>query len=398
MLPAAEVNSNAIGWVDAQLSAELLDIADRGESEAIEFKRKVPDQATTLAKEIAGFATSGSGRIFLGIEDDGTIVGVEGCQTHEGRLALRSRIEGIVKTVQPTVQPRLLFATSEATIVAVIEVPKGRQPIYYSRDIPYLRQMTATRPMTPDEVIAHIRSWDGARRPTAESRYLSDLAKFLIDVDVMLTDKRVRKLKPWAEHLRYEAGFLADQARAVAASAPASLADTEPLLDSMSDALDTLARERATLKGSSVEIFAAMDDIERLIAHIRARWVPPETFGDDTIQTVHDTIRAASKQLAGLARRVSEKEGRPKCDDAQEEAAQRGMELLRCASLGVSLGNEERMGDLKSIALRLRELETRQLYHDGGRSLKAIIDDIVELDGELQKYVAGMGEAYERVA
>ncbi|WP_420146471.1 helix-turn-helix domain-containing protein [Sphingobium sp.] len=99
-------------WIDAELSAQLAELADRGESDTAEFKRGLPEQASSLAKEIAGFATSRAGRIFLGVEDDGAIVGIEDCDTHDGRNRIRSRIEGIVKTVQPLVHVRLSFAAA----------------------------------------------------------------------------------------------------------------------------------------------------------------------------------------------------------------------------------------------------------------------------------------------
>ncbi|WP_093088515.1 AlbA family DNA-binding domain-containing protein [Sphingobium sp. AP50] len=87
---------------------------------------------------MAGFATSRAGRIFLGIEDDGAIARIKGCDTHDGHNGIRSCIEGIVKTVRPHVHVRLSFATAAGRIVVALDVAKGKQPIYYSKDIHYL--------------------------------------------------------------------------------------------------------------------------------------------------------------------------------------------------------------------------------------------------------------------
>jgi len=46
-----------------------------GEGQHLEFKRQVP-KPHRLAKEVIAFANSGGGRLLLGVDDDGTIVGV----------------------------------------------------------------------------------------------------------------------------------------------------------------------------------------------------------------------------------------------------------------------------------------------------------------------------------
>lgn len=388
--PGAVDGTGPHGWLDGELSEKLADIADRGENEAVEFKSIIPEQTSSLAKEIAGFASTHAGRIFLGIEDDGTIVGIEGCDTHEGRNKIRSRIEGIVNTVKPLVQTRLTFASpggADAPVVIVLDVPKGGQPVYYSRDVPYLRQMTAARPMTPDEVITHVRAWDKDRKPSADIRYLGDLAKFLIDVDVMLSDKRARRPNPWAQSLRLTAGFLASQARAIAATAPANLAETNPVLETMAVDLETLATERPVLKETSAEIYGAMDDLDRMVAHIRARWVPPETFSEDSIAHVRKTVSATAKQLDGLTCRVAERKPRTRYEDVKEEVGERGMDLLRCASVGIGLGPADRVAELRNIAVALRNLETRRIYFDGGASINRLIEDISDANGQLRAWL-----------
>lgn len=58
------------------LKAELLEIIKNGESSGIEFKRDdiKPEQ---LAKEIVALSNLNGGRIFIGIEDDGAIIGIQ---------------------------------------------------------------------------------------------------------------------------------------------------------------------------------------------------------------------------------------------------------------------------------------------------------------------------------
>lgn len=54
---------------------ELLEIIKNGESSGVEFKRDTIDNRA-LAKEIVAFANLAGGRLFLGVEDDGSISGI----------------------------------------------------------------------------------------------------------------------------------------------------------------------------------------------------------------------------------------------------------------------------------------------------------------------------------
>ncbi len=64
------------------LKSELLEIIANGENSGVEFKRDDirPEQ---LAKEIVAMANFQGGRIILGVEDDGTISGLQRDNTEE---------------------------------------------------------------------------------------------------------------------------------------------------------------------------------------------------------------------------------------------------------------------------------------------------------------------------
>ena len=59
---------------------ELKDLIARGESSTLEFKRKViaPEK---LAKELSAFANTVGGYLLIGVDDDGTIVGIDSEKT-----------------------------------------------------------------------------------------------------------------------------------------------------------------------------------------------------------------------------------------------------------------------------------------------------------------------------
>ena len=61
---------------------EIKRLVARGEGRHLEFKRRVPEPER-VAKEVVAFANSGGGRLLLGVDDDGTIVGVRDSEEEE---------------------------------------------------------------------------------------------------------------------------------------------------------------------------------------------------------------------------------------------------------------------------------------------------------------------------
>lgn len=138
-------------WADPQLSAALPTICARGEGPDAEFKKQFPEQAHPLAENIAAFATSGGGRIFLGIEDDGTTYDLNAKDGSE-RDELIRRAQGIVRAVRPDVQANYRLAIDQGKTVLCIDIPKQQEPLYYYDGRPYVRDGSTARRATPDEV------------------------------------------------------------------------------------------------------------------------------------------------------------------------------------------------------------------------------------------------------
>jgi ATP-dependent DNA helicase RecG len=109
------------------LKAELLEIIANGENSGIEFKRDDirPEQ---LAKEIVAFANFQGGRIFLGVEDNGQLSGIQ-----------RSDIqEWVSNAIRDKVHPQLIPFYEEILLeddkrIAVITIAQGIAKPYVLR-------------------------------------------------------------------------------------------------------------------------------------------------------------------------------------------------------------------------------------------------------------------------
>lgn len=135
--------------IDRQLVGETVRDLE-GESITVEFKDKMPENIQKLAKEIAAFASTEGGRIYLGVNDDGDITGVDEKESFD---RFQQRIAGITSNaIRPSLLVTVeLFKVGEKKIIQ-IKVPKGSEPVYYVRNIPYIRDLTTSRPATPLEV------------------------------------------------------------------------------------------------------------------------------------------------------------------------------------------------------------------------------------------------------
>lgn len=147
----SQVKSDDYGEADAL--REILNAALRsGEGQHDEFKEALPDQGHALGREIAAFATSGGGTIFLGVSDASAVIGLAGLGDPESRVDFRERVEGIARSVQPAVSLRVDYLDYGGATLCLARVPSGAEPVYYYDHRPYVRIGSQSRPATPAEV------------------------------------------------------------------------------------------------------------------------------------------------------------------------------------------------------------------------------------------------------
>lgn len=109
------------------LKTELLEIIANGENSGVEFKRDDirPEQ---LAKEIVALVNFQGGRVLLGVDDDGSIPGIQ----------KKDLEEWVMNVVSEKIHPAILpfyeeIKIDENTIVAVLTFPQGISKPYVRR-------------------------------------------------------------------------------------------------------------------------------------------------------------------------------------------------------------------------------------------------------------------------
>lgn len=195
--------------MEEQDPKKLLDIhLAEGESQRVEFKEKIPDTVKELAEVIASFATSNTGTIYIGVDDSGTVVGLDGLDNTRGRDEFQQRILGISRMVEPAVRVSIDFLERNSKNVVRIIVPKGSEPVYYVGGIPYLRDLSASRRATAAEVKElHQKYFERQGFPpvgNAQQLFLTNVLLQLSDVQLALSDVGEHHVNPYLQQLLYD--------------------------------------------------------------------------------------------------------------------------------------------------------------------------------------------------
>lgn len=145
------MTNNLPRWADAEFSAALPVVREQGEGLKVEFKERLPEQAIKTAKALAAFGTSGGGVLYVGINDNCELVGVE-VPSGDLRDELVRRVQDIVSSVRPNLNSRILFAVENGFTVLAVCIPAQDEPVYYCEQRPYIRDLARSRPATPEDV------------------------------------------------------------------------------------------------------------------------------------------------------------------------------------------------------------------------------------------------------
>ena len=378
-------------WIDQALSRELPLLRDRGEGQHLEFMERYPANGYELSREIAAFASSNPGTILIGVADDGLLAGLDEVDSPEGRDRLCRRIEGVCSgNVRPAITPVVKFALEGEAVVLAIDVPRGTQPVYYSRNTPYVRHLSQSRPAEPHEVIERVGEWL-ARNPLTPAtddegtRFLSSLAASLIDVLIYGGEFEKRNVNPWLELVRMQLGGAGEELRRLASEDRAVKEGLEDRLRSIADKLDAAASHRLVMGGNSWRTLSGyVADAVSEAALLKAEHIDTVPLSADAVQDIDDTIQRSARDLSDLDRRALAMANDGRVEELQEEASRIGRQLLTVSYYQKS-GRDDNFADrLHEIGSGLHLIETERLYLDGGQSMRRIVGCVNDLNHNLQ--------------
>lgn len=123
-----------------------------GENEKYEFKEKIENDK--IIKELTAFANSDGGYVFIGIRDDGTIIGV-----NDSPNKVRDDLQNSINNnLDPPIgiSVQSIEQVAQDKRIIVVYTPKSEQkPIYFrNQGRIFVRAGSTNRPANRDEIIA----------------------------------------------------------------------------------------------------------------------------------------------------------------------------------------------------------------------------------------------------
>lgn len=117
---------NPSSAVQSQMSyLDVKNLAQMGEGKFLEFKRTIPS-AEKIAREIASFANTKGGTLLVGVDDDRSLVGVEGY--HEEEYLLN---EAAAEFCSPSVPITIEIVHFGERDLLVVKIPEaGKKPVF----------------------------------------------------------------------------------------------------------------------------------------------------------------------------------------------------------------------------------------------------------------------------
>lgn len=167
-------------WADPEVSSALDALCSQGEGQKLEFKRELSIRADSgnrthpdsVKKELAALATSGGGKVLFGVDNSGKILGLPNADDDEEHDKLLQWIHQVLRDMNPRPSATVGLAVSNGSVVLVVSIAEEQaEPLYYSGNVPYVRDGSISRPAGPDEVKSFV--W---AHPSAEhARKMQDL-------------------------------------------------------------------------------------------------------------------------------------------------------------------------------------------------------------------------------
>lgn len=111
-------------------TTELIDLLSRGEDSRHQFKENFTN-ADSLAAEIVALCNSAGGKIFIGVQNDGSVLGLEGADVDRLNQLISNSAS---QNVRPAVNPLTENVLHPNGMVMVISIPEGVSKPYMDKN------------------------------------------------------------------------------------------------------------------------------------------------------------------------------------------------------------------------------------------------------------------------
>ncbi len=124
----------------------IINLIKKGESQTIEFKQSFADREKIL-KTICAFANTNGGKVFVGISDEGKIIGAI-----IGKDTLEKIPQKISENFDPVIFPSVYIEKTDNRNIIIIEVPEIYEKPVFFKNIAYKRVGRANRKISASEI------------------------------------------------------------------------------------------------------------------------------------------------------------------------------------------------------------------------------------------------------
>ena len=161
------------------------------ENERMEYKSQLTED---IYKEVIAFTNTDGGVIYIGIDDQGNVTGIDNVDETYTRLT-----NGIRDAIQPDVTMFVRYVLQENKVIR-IEVGEGSYKPYYLKGKGlkpagvYVRQGATSVQASPEQIRQEIASWDSAKIQKAVDEYTKAIAAKTEELNAALA--KVKDLSP----------------------------------------------------------------------------------------------------------------------------------------------------------------------------------------------------------
>ncbi len=135
---------------------DIIEILRQGENSGVEFKT-ADVKASSIAKEIVGFANTGGGVVLVGVNDSAKIIGIENISNAEEWIANICR-ENVIPAISCTIE----IVYFQDKNILFVKVPKGKDKPYQTNKFRFLIRIGSTNRIATQQELLRLFQESGA--------------------------------------------------------------------------------------------------------------------------------------------------------------------------------------------------------------------------------------------